>query len=209
MKKTNLIINVVLLIAIAVLYVLYFTGGKKTETQAEKTETQMERASSPVDADLPIAYVNLDTLLANMTMYEDLTEKLTGRQQRLESNFSSQYRNFEKEIGDFQEKVQKGLLTRREAQDLEARLSNRRMELENQRNEYMMELQEENVVSQNRVIDYIMDYLEEYNSDKSYRYILSYSFGGSILYASDALNITKEVLKGINQKYESEQNSEK
>jgi outer membrane protein len=68
-----------------------------------------------------------------------------------------------------------------------------------------MELQEENVVSQNKVIDYIMDYLEEYNSDGKYRYILSFSFGGGILYASDSHDITAEVLRGINEKYESEQ----
>ena len=207
MKKTNLIINIVLILALAVLYVLHFTGTEKKEETVEPKAREIQKTSSSGDIDLPIAYVNIDTLLNNMVMYEDITEDLTSKQQRLETDFSSKYRSFEEEIADFQEKVQKGLLTRREAQQLESQLTNRRMELENQRNDYMMELQEENVVAQNRVIDYIMDYLEEYNSDDKYRYILSFSFGGGILYASDALDITQEVLRGINEKYESEQAS--
>jgi len=207
MKKTNLIINIVLIVALAVLYILHFTGTEKKETSAKQTSGQIQETSSAANVDLPIAYVNIDTLLNNMEMYQDITDNLSSRQQRLETDFSSKYKSFEREITDFQEKVQKGLLTRREAQQLEAQLSNRRMELENQRNNYMMELQEENAVGQNKVINYIMEYLDEYNSDNKYRYILSYSFGGGILFASDALNITQEVLRGINEKYESEQSS--
>ncbi|MGC9343400.1 MAG: OmpH family outer membrane protein [Bacteroidales bacterium] len=204
MKKGNLIINVVLIIAIAVLYVLHFTGSEKEVKIDEKPEKQTQ-AKSDLSTDLPIAYVNIDTLLNNMQMYEDLTENLTTKQQRLENNFASDYRSFEREIVDFQDKVQKGLLTRREAADIETQLSNRRLELENRRNDYLMELQEENLVSQNKVIDYIMKYLEEYNSDGTYRFIFSYSFGGGLLYASDALDITYDVLDGINNKYEAEE----
>lgn len=207
MKKTNLIINIVLIIGLAVLYVLHFTGGEKAEEPAKRTGSEIQRTTFTGDASLPIAHVNIDTLLSNMQMYQDITENLTSRQQGLETDFGSKYKSFEREIVDFQEKVQKGLLTRREAQELEAQLNNRRMELENQRNEIMMALQEENVVGQNKVIDYIMNYLEEYNSDGTYQYILSYSFGGGILYATDALDITQEVLRGINERYESEQDS--
>lgn len=204
MKKGNLIINVVLIIAIAVLYVLHFTGSEKEVKIEEKPEKQTQ-AKSDLSTHLPIAYVNIDTLLNNMQMYEDLTENLTTKQQKLENNFASDYKSFEREIVDFQDKVQKGLLTRREAADIETQLSNRRLELENRRNDYLMELQEENLVSQNKVIDYIMKYLEEYNSDGTYRFIFSYSFGGGLLYASDALDITYDVLDGINNKYEAEE----
>jgi outer membrane protein len=206
MKKGNLIVNLVLLIAVAVLYFLHFTGSEK-ETKVDEKPEKQSAAKTALSTDLPIAYVNIDTLLNNMQMYEDLTENLTNKQQRMEGNFASDYRSFEREIVDFQEKVQKGLLTRREAADLETQLSNRRLELENRRNDYLMELQEENLVSQNKVINYIMDYLEDYNSDGKYRFIFSYSFGGGLLYASDALNITSEVLEGINKKYSAEQDS--
>lgn len=204
MKKGNLIINVVLVVALAVLYVLHFTGTEKEIKADEKPEKQ-NTVKTDFGDDIAIAYVNIDTLLNNMLMYADLNENLTGKQQRLENNFASDYRSFEQEIVNFQDKVQKGLLTRREAADIETQLSNRRLELENRRNDYLMELQEENLVSQNKVINYIMEYLEEFNNDGKYRYIFSYSFGGGLLYASDALDITSEVLEGINKKYSEEQ----
>jgi len=210
MKQTNLIINVVLILAVTVLYFFHFSVEKKENNSTEETsELKVRQSNAALSTELPIAYVNIDTLLNNMGMYDDINAELTSKQQKLEANFGSEYRTFEKEVTDFQEKVQKGLLTRREAQDIETQLSNRRMELENQRNNYLMELQEENMVSQNKVIDYISKYLQEYNSDNEYRFIFSYSFGGGLLYASDALNITSEVLEGINKKYEAEKASKK
>ena len=120
-----------------------------------------------------------------MEMYKDLSEKLAKKQKKMETEFSNKYKNFQDQVNDFQNKVQKGLLTSREAQELDQQLSGKRLDLENQRNEYLRQLQEENTVSQNKVIDYIMNYLKDYNKDKKYKYILSYSFGGGVLFADD------------------------
>ena len=156
-----------------------------------------------------IAYVEIDTLLNNMNMYEDLSTNLADKQKKMETEFSTKYKNFQNQVNDFQNKVQKGLLTTREAQELDQQLSSRRMDLENQRNDFLRQLQEENQVSQNKVINYIMEYLDDYNKDGKYEYILSYSFGGGVLYADDSLDITAAVLKGINEKYAQEQASAK
>ncbi len=63
------------------------------------------------------------------------------------------------------------------------------------------------MVSQNKVINYIMEYLTEYNSDNRFSMIFSYSFGGGLLFADEGLDITSEVLEGINIKYEAEKTS--
>lgn len=204
MKKLNLIINIVLVVAVGVLFFLHFTGNKEEIKPAVKKDNI---PSVTATDHLPIAYVRIDTLLNNMKMYTDLTDKLTAKQQKLEASFTSQYKAFEKEIADYQSKVSKGLLLRSEAQELEAGLSNKQLELENQRNSYLAELQEEGLVSQNKVINYIMEYLKEYNSDNTYSYIFSYSFGGGLLYVNEGSDITKEVLEGINKKYSEEQPS--
>jgi outer membrane protein len=41
-------------------------------------------------------------------------------------------------------------------------------------------------------------FLAEYNKDKKFDYILSYSKGGSIMFANKSLDITEDVLKGMN-----------
>ena len=113
----------------------------------------------------------------------------------METEFATKYKNFQNQVNDFQNKVQKGLMTTREAQELDQQLSGKRMDFENQRNDYLRQRQEENTVSQNKVINYIMKYLEEYNKDNKYEYILSYSFGGGVLFADDRLDITARCLK--------------
>ena len=64
-----------------------------------------------------IAYVQIDTLLNNMKMYEDLSKSLAKKQKKMETEFSTKYKNFQDQVNDFQNKVQKGLLTTREAQE--------------------------------------------------------------------------------------------
>lgn len=201
MKRLNTVLNIVLIVAVGVLFVLYFTG-KGADDIVEDNTTSVQQSSE--EGNLSLAYVQIDTLLANMQMYTDMNDRLTTKQQQLESNFASKYRSFERDVADFQNKIQKQLVTRREAQDLEQQLTNRRTQLEDERSNLMMELQEENTVSMNRIIDYIITYLEEYNSDGRYEYIFSSSYGNGILFAKDKHNITREVLRGINAKYEQE-----
>ena len=47
----------------------------------------------------------------------------------------------------------------------------------------------------------IHDYLKQYNKDKHYDYILGFQRGGGILYAQTELDITQEILKGMNEEY--------
>ena len=203
MKQLSLILNAILIIAVGVLFYLHFSG--KSKTAEPTTVTTEQNTDSPSANAGNIAYVEIDTLLNNMKMYQDLSDQLAKKQKKMESEFATKYKNFQNEVSDFQNKVQKGLMTSREAQEQDQQLSGKRMDLENQRNDYLRQLQEENTVSQNKVIDYIMNYLKDYNKDGRYEYILSYSFGGGVLFADKRLNITSDVLKGINERYNQEQ----
>ena len=45
-------------------------------------------------------------------------------------------------------------------------------------------------------------FLEEYNKDKGYDFIFTYTESGAILYANDALDITQDIIDGMNKKGE-------
>ena len=47
-----------------------------------------------------------------------------------------------------------------------------------------------------------MEYLESIETNKEYQFVLGTTFGGNVLYANKNLNITQEVVKGINEKYQ-------
>jgi outer membrane protein len=47
-----------------------------------------------------------------------------------------------------------------------------------------------------------MEYLRENSAQYNYKYVLGTSFGGNILYANDSLDITGNIVKGLNEKYQ-------
>jgi len=197
MKNLNTILISILILAVAVLYFLHFTNGKKTTANAEAADT--ETAVAVTDA--VIAYINIDTMLVQMEMYKDLQSTLEKKQKELEGNFGTKYKAFEKNVSDLQNKVSKGLVTRAEAEQMNQQLANDQMQLENLNASYTQQLQEEGIVSNRKVIDYIMVYLKEYTADKNIQFIFSYTFGGNLIYMNGAYDITNEILVGINQKY--------
>ena len=48
--------------------------------------------------------------------------------------------------------------------------------------------------------DNLHDYIEIYNEEKGYDYILSYSKESSILFANKVLDVTQDIIDGMNSK---------
>jgi outer membrane protein len=49
-----------------------------------------------------------------------------------------------------------------------------------------------------QIYDSIYNFLQRYTAGKNVQYILGYSPGGSVLYANDSLDITTQVVEGLN-----------
>lgn len=203
MKKLSLWLNVILIIAVAGIYFLHFTGNK-----ASKPEISEEGKQTEIDRDYSIAYVNIDTLIQNYDMFIDKNDELMEKRNESEAELQIQSRNLEKEVRDFQDKVNKGLITRTKAQMLQQELAQKEQQLYANRDNMVMQLSEEEQVMLRQVLNEVMLFLEEYNKEYNYRYIFSNSFGGQLLYADKALNITQDVLKGLNEAYNNKKEQE-
>jgi outer membrane protein len=196
MKKSQIIINIILLLAIAGLYVINFTStgdAKNEQTAAKGTSKKVDEAT--------IAYVNIDTLLNNYDYYFEMQQDLGEKQKSSQAELQSRSQSYQKSLQDFQYKVQKGLVTRSTAEQMQRELMKEEQELMKLREQLSMQLAEEEQVMNRVLINEIMEFLEGYNADGRYDYIFSTSFGSNILYADDSLNITNEVLNGLNQNY--------
>ena len=84
---------------------------------------------------------------------------------------------------------------------MQQELAQKEQQLYVTRDNLAMQLSEEEQVMYRQVLNEVMTYLEEYNKDYNYKYIFSNSFGGQLLYTDKSLNITSEVLNGLNEKY--------
>jgi outer membrane protein len=100
----------------------------------------------------------------------------------------------------FQKKAQAGTLSQSEGEATQKRLAQMQQNVETRRQSVGNELMEEQQKFNEELQRRLDAFLEDYNKDKQYDYILSYAKGGSILLANKTLDITRDVIKGMNEK---------
>ena len=204
MKKTTLWLNIILILAVAGIYVLHFTDIGGGDVMSDTLGTEAEVEGEIIDRDYAIAYVNIDTIISEYQFFVDKRENLNEKMGESEAELQLKSRSFEREVRDFQEQVNKGLITRTKAQMLQQELAQKEQELYATRDNIAQQLSEEEQVMLRQGLDRIMKFLEEYNKEHNYRYVLSKTFGSQVLYADKSLNITRDVLNGLNEKYQQE-----
>ena len=197
MKRLSVILYVVLFLAVAGLYFLHFSG-KKPE---KKSETSSNAVSSPGQG---IAYINIDTVIFKFDMFLDRRNDLVAKQKSAEAELNTKGGEYQKAAKDYQDKVNKGLITRATAAQIEQSLVQQQQELVSLRDKLQQNLVEEEQVMNRQVLEYITKFLEENKSEYNYQYILGKSFGSVVLYGDNSLDITQKVLDAINKKYKAE-----
>ena len=95
MKGTSLIVSIVLLVAVAVLYVLHFTDSDSEEHESSEPTTNNVGTSS-----LRIAYVKADSVILNYNLSQDLHDDFTKKQEAYTSEYGIKRQNFEKSKSD-------------------------------------------------------------------------------------------------------------
>jgi outer membrane protein len=197
MKNLSATLFAVLFLAIAALFILHFTGNKKAQKNTQ-SETSVNAAENG------IAYVNIDTVVFKFSMYSDRKDDLLEKQKKAEAELNSKGSQYEKGVKDYQDKVNKGLVTRATAAEMEQSLYQQQQELVNLRDKLQSDLLEEDQVMNRQILEYITTYLEEHKAEYNYQYIFGKSFGSVVLYGNSAFDITQKVLDGLNAKYKTE-----
>ena len=197
MKNLSLILNGVLLVAVIALYILFF-NSKKSETAGE---TDVEGTIELPATQGGIVYVDIDSVINSYDMYVDIQQELQQKLKTSEAQLASKEKVFRKEAEDFQYKVDRGLVTRTEAAELQQQLAAKEQELYQLQQQLQYQLAEEGQVAQRKVINAIMEYLKSLEEAGDYQFVLGATFGGNILYANEQLNVTKEVTLGLNEAY--------
>ncbi|MGM0531710.1 MAG: OmpH family outer membrane protein [Bacteroidota bacterium] len=206
MRKVNLAINIVLGIAVVVLFVLYFTsGGEKLQPETEQEAAETSKGTE-IEGNLRIAYVNIDSLLSEYHMYQDRRDEFTDEQKSSQSKLQSRSQQLQQRFENLKEELDKGLITRSKARMMQQELSQEEQELYKMRDQMSSELSEKEQVIYRRVLQSVMDYLDDYAEENDYHFILSYSFGGPILYKHKRFNITQRAVEGLNEEYDQNQN---
>ena len=157
--------------------------------------------SAPPAADKdPIVYVNTDTLLSNYDYSKDMRNRVEDKQKESQATLQSKGQAFQREVAEYQKS--QPTMSADERQKTEARLSREQQELQSYQQNAGAEFQNYAADESKKQYDKIADFLKDYAKDKGYKMVLTYSKGGSaVLYGDKELDVTGDVVKGLNAAY--------
>ncbi len=171
-------------------------------SQNPSTTTTTTDSEKTAPAAGSIVYLQLDSVVNNYDMFNDLKSELEVKVQKIQSELQSKGRAFQNAAKDFENKINKGLLTQAEAQERNQVLTNRQADLQNLSAQKEAEIAEEQAVMINKVMDAIQTYVAKYNEEKKYALILtSTAATTNVLVGDPSLDITAEITEGLNNEY--------
>jgi len=196
MKNASLILNLVLLVAVGVLFYLHFAGNKNTGTRVASS-TKTDNNSTP-GGDCRIAYFDMDSVNNSFVLIKDVKEELGKQEEKINSELTRLQKAYNDRITHYQGQAQsmsqvESEKANREILQLQDKIRSTKQDMEQRYQDlYMRKMQD--------VKSKVEGYLKEYNKDKGYSYILAYE-PGFIFYRDSALNITSDLISGLNDRY--------
>jgi outer membrane protein len=194
MKKTSLILS------LAVVMAATLTSCQNTAN----TAGQSEQSTEAVAQKGAIVYFDLDRVLQEYDMANDLSSVVQTKAQSIEQELNRKGNKLQNDVNAFQQKIDKGLLTRSVAEAQSSKLQQQQNEFQNYYAQKQQEMQEEQSVAMNQIADAIKAFLDKFNEEKQYALIIANQ--GAILPSPVAtgdasLDITDEILEGLNAEY--------
>lgn len=174
------------------------TTAPATETTA--VATVATTSSAPV-CNIKIAYVDYDSLLLKFNLAQEMQKELIRKEMSINNIIEKERKTLQEEAAAFETKVQNNVFaTQERAQAEYEKIMKKDQELLQRSQAMIAEFEKESITKSSEVTQSIMDYIKEYNSDAKFDFILT-KMGGNMLYANEALDITDEVVKGLNAKH--------
>lgn len=185
----------------AIAAMLVFTQCNNEQPQAQKP---VQVGCDGVKG-IKIAFVDIDSLLNNYEFSITINKEMLRKEENMRLTLSEKARDLQQDIDEFQRKLENNVFaTQARAEEEQNRILKKRESYERLSERLASELAAES--QKNNVIlrDSINSYLKEYNAIQGYDLIIS-RVGDNLLYANEALDITKEVIKGLNDRYKAEE----
>lgn len=204
MKKSIIILSIAALAAAFSLASCNQSGSGDTGNGPQTDST----AVAKVQYNNQIVFYNIDRLSDEYDMANDLTSALEAKVKGIQNEITRRENNLKAEMNSFQQKYEKGLLTRTVAEEQGAKLQKKQNDYQNFAMRKQEEIAEEQAVTMRQIFDAINTYIQKFNEENHYSMIIATSSAaqGGLLSvpvsaADPALDITDALLKGLNEEY--------
>lgn len=196
----NKLISKVAKASVAIALIVAVASCNKPGTPSNGVATTSKEAVSQTGG---IVYVNSDSLLNNYQYFKEIKAKFEGKSKKAEVDLKDKSAAFQREVAAYQQAAN-GLSADQRAQT-EQRLARKQQELQVYQQNAGSALQNEEATENEKLYDKVAQYLKKHAKDKGYKMVLTYSkVNSAILFADESLDVTKEVITGLNEAYKSD-----
>jgi outer membrane protein len=182
--------------ALALASVFFYACDQKT---ASPTTDKVSSGEGIPAGEMKVAYVYTDSVINKYEYFKKMSEEMTSKGKRFDSDLQSRARGFEQEVATFQQTG--GNMTPNQARAKQDELMQKEQNLMTYRNNLMQELSADEAKLMNEVYENVQAYIKEYAKEHGIDIILSYTRGGAMWYANDAIDVTDAVVEGLNKSY--------
>lgn len=175
----------------------------KPQTPAEQPIARTaDTTSANSNSGLRIAFIYGDSINEHYNFLIDAQAELEGEQSRIDGQMKAKLKKAQARASELQK--QAPTMTQEDMQRAQLELQNLDMEMQQQQEKLTSDYRKRESELQMEYINRIDSFLDVYNSDGRYDLIMNYQQGGNLLWIKKGFDITDEVLKGLNEQYQSQ-----
>lgn len=205
-NKKLTIINVVLIVAVIVLFIMHFACGNGNcptpDSKASGVESNDDTAVVMTSGDgrpLKIAWANSDTVTKYYKLAKKFETTLMEQQIAAQTELESLYGKYDKKksalekeapiLGQAELNMKLG-----ELQQLEQQIMMKEQELQN-------DLMNKEYAANASYLSLTHEFMQEIGKELGYDYIFSYRLGGQLIYVPEADDVTDQLIEKLNAAY--------
>jgi outer membrane protein len=193
MKNISLALNIVLLVAVSVLYYLYFAGRSSGSDKG---------LVSTEPGNLTVAYINADSVLKHYEYIKASAEILEAKKKKVEQDYVNRAQNLQGEITAYQRNMNN--MTIGQVRALEEDLAKKQQNLQLFEQRITQELMNDQAKLNEELYKRVTVFLKKYGEEKGLQLVFKLDPSSDMLYGQGALDITTDVLAGLNMEYKTE-----
>ena len=192
MKNVSIVLNVILLVAVSILYYLHFSKGESEQSLSSGETVKIE--------DAMLVYVNSDSIVANFDFIKDKQKELEAKGKKLDAEYKNRAQGLQTELNNYQQNASS--LTIGQARAVEEDLMKKQQNLRIYEQSLMQELANDEARIAQELYSYVSKAVADYGQENNIQVVVKYNQGSDILYANAGMDITNAIIDRLNSNYE-------
>lgn len=173
----NGILTIVILLVLSVGYLFYTQNSQKED----------------------VVFIDVNILMADYEGMKDAKKRFKEKSNVWQANVDSLIADFQSELKNYEKDHSK--MTKRENELKQEVLRNKQQQVGNYQKAIARQSEEEDAKLSEVVIGDVNAYIKKYGETHNYKIIIGANNSGNVLYAQEGIDITQDVLTGLNAEY--------